>query len=241
MIKDLRNAHERRKGELSRIQTQVDDLETKLKTGRKSLIRHERALEIVKQVGLATQKQLEYHLAEQVSLAMEAVFDDPYQLKVDFQEKRGKTEVGLLFKRGELECPPIGNTGGGAIDIAALALRIAYWAMRQDKKVRPVLLLDEPFSRLKGEDANRRALAILQEISDKLRLQIIMVSDERMPREDIIDNANQVFLVSQKSGVSQIEIVKGNRQNQGREERSQTHRVAQNSGRAPEEAPQIAI
>jgi ABC-type thiamine transport system ATPase subunit len=81
--------------------------------------------------------------------------------------------------------------------------------MRQDKKVSPILLLDEPFSRLKGEDANRRALAVLQEISDKLGLQIIMVSDERMPREDIIDNANRVFLVSQKAGVSQIVNVKG--------------------------------
>jgi hypothetical protein len=172
-------------------------------------LRHEKALEIVKQVGLATQKQLEYRLSEQVSLAMEAVFDDPYELKINFQEKRGKTEVELLFSRRNLEFPPLGNAGEGTIGVAALALRIAYWSMRRDKKVRALLLLDEPFVRLKGVEANKRALAVLQEISNKLGMQIIMISDERISREDIIANADKVFYVSQgKNGISKIREVK---------------------------------
>ncbi len=202
-IKELRQTLENKKGRRDQLQKEIDKVQESIRMDNRQLNRHERALEIVKQVGLATQKQLEYHLSEQVSLAMEAVFDDPYKLKVDFQEKRGKTEVELLFTRGELELPPIGNTGGGAIDIASLALRIAYWAMRQDKKVRPLLLLDEPFSRLKGEDANRRALSIVKQLSSNLGLQIISVSDERVSREDIISNADRVFHISQnKEGVS---------------------------------------
>ncbi len=91
------------------------------------------------------------------------------------------------------------------IDIASLALRIAYLSMRQDKKVRPVLLLDEPFSRLKGEDANRRALAVVREMSKRLGIQIIMISDERISREDIFRNADRVFHVSRgKDGVSKV-------------------------------------
>lgn len=196
------------RGRRDQLQKNIDDLQQRIKNGKRQQIRHEKALEIVKQVGLATQKQLEYHLAEQVSLAMEAVFDDPYTLEVNFQEKRGKTEVELLFARRGMQFPPIGNAGGGAIDVASLALRMAYWAMRQDKKVRPVLLLDEPFSRLKGEDANKRALALVQEISRELGLQIIMVSDERIPREDIIVNADKVFEISQnRKGKSQVKII----------------------------------
>ena len=107
-----------------------------------------------------------------------------------------------------MELPPVGFTGGGAIDIASLALRIAYLSMRQDIKVRRLLLLDEPFSRLKGEEANKRALAIIQEISKNLGLQIIMVSDERIPREDIIANADKVFEVSQnRKGESRVKVV----------------------------------
>ena len=208
-IQNLRSKLEKRKGQREQLKKTIDGLEHKIKMDQRDAIRHERALEIVKHVGLETQKQLEYHLSEQVSLAMEAVFDNPYQLKVDFQEKRGKTEVELLFTRDALEFPPIGSAGGGAIDVASLALRIAYWSMRQDKKVRPLLLLDEPFSRLKGEEANRRALAIVQEISKKLGLQIIMVSDERVSRDDIIAHADKVFHVSQnREGISKAAEVK---------------------------------
>ena len=205
-IKSLRDKLSHKKGRRDQLQVNIDSLTKKIRMDKKDLLRYERALEIVKQVGLATQKQLEYHLSEQTSLAMAAVFDDPYNLKLNFQEKRGKTEVEILFTRRDLEFPPLGSAGGGTIDVASLSLRIAYWSMRQDKKVRPLLLLDEPFSQLKGEDANRRALAIVQEISEKLGLQIISVSDERMPRDDIIDNADQVFIVGQsEKGVSSVE------------------------------------
>ena len=201
-IQSLRNKLENRKGERDKLQVEIDNLEHTIKINKRNLSQHERALEIVKQVGLSTQKQLEYHLSEQVSLAMEAVFDDPYQLKLNFQEKRGKTEVEILFTRRDMEFPPLGSAGGGTIDVACLALQIAYWSMRQDKKVRPLLLLDEPFSQLKGVEANRRALAIIQEISHKLGLQIIMISDERVPREDILTNADKVFQINQTNGVS---------------------------------------
>jgi DNA repair exonuclease SbcCD ATPase subunit len=208
-IQSLRLWLERKKGERDQLQQTISELEQKINLDKRAIYRHEKALEIVKQVGLATQKQLEYHLAEQVSLALEAVFEDPYRLKVNFLEKRGKTEVELLFCRRDMEFPPIGSAGGGAIDVACLALRIAYWSMRRDKKVRPLLLLDEPFSRLKGENANRRALAIIREISRDLGLQIIMVSDERVSREDIISNADKVFQVSQgRDGISQAEVLK---------------------------------
>lgn len=207
-IQSLRHELEQRKGRRDQLQGAMESLQQRIKDGKRQRIRHEKALEIVKQVGLATQKQLEYHLAEQVSLAMEAVFDDPYTLVVDFQEKRGKTEVELLFSRRGMEFPPMGNAGGGAIDVASLALRIAYWSMRQDKKVRPLLLLDEPFSRLKGEDANKRALALVKEISKQLGIQVIMVSDERIPREDIIDNADKVFEISQnRKGHSKVKEI----------------------------------
>jgi len=209
-LHSLRNALERKKGRRDHLQQSIDDLKREIRQNRKELIRHERALEIAKQVGITTQKQLEYHLAEQVNLALEAVFDDPYKLKVNFQEKRGQTEAELLFARRDLEFPPVGNAGGGAIDVASLALRIAYWTMRRDKKIRPVLLLDEPFHQLKGTEANRRALEVIQEISKKLGMQIIMVSDERVSREDIIDAADKVFHAHrrEKDGVSKAVEIK---------------------------------
>ena len=203
-INSLRQKLERRKGRQSQIQQDMEQVQKQLRVNSRRLNQYERALEIVKQVGLQTQKQLEYHLAEQVSLALAAIFDDPYELVINFQEKRGKTEAELLFKRRNLIVPPIGFVGGGAIDVASLALRLAYWTMRQDTQTRPVLLLDEPFARLKGEVANKRALILLNEISQELKIQIIMISDERISREDIIQNADKVFLVTQQKGISEV-------------------------------------
>ena len=195
---------QRKRGIVEQIQKTKGELEQRILLQKKMLYRYNKAIAIVKEVGLKTQQQLEYHLSEQVSLALAAVFDDPYRLVVQFVEKRGKTEADLLFERRGLQIKPFGAVGGGAIDVASLALRIAYLSMRMDKKVRPVLFLDEPFARLKGEDANRRALSLLRELSKKIGVQIIMVSDERIPREDIIENADKVFLVTQKSGVSKV-------------------------------------
>jgi len=206
-INDLRQKLERRKGRQAQIQQDIKSSEKQLQLNKQQLSQYERALEIVKQVGLQTQKQLEYHLAEQVSLALAAIFDDPYELLVNFQEKRGKTEAELLFQRRNLIVPPMGFVGWGAIDVASLALRLAYWTMRQDKNIRPVLLLDEPFARLKGEVANKRALILLNEISQELGIQIIMISDERVSREDIINNADRVFMITQQKGVSSIEVL----------------------------------
>lgn len=204
-ISALRRRVEQLKGRQAQLAQTVADVEKTITNITRQHHRYERALEIVKHVGLLTQQQLEYHLAEQVSLAMDAVFDDPYALKVQFVEKRGKTEANILFERRGLAFPPVGSAGGGAIDVAAFALRVAYWSMRQDLKVAPVLLLDEPFSQLKGEQANLRALAIVKQLSGQLGVQVIMVSDERVPREDIIENADQVIHVTQRAtGVSAV-------------------------------------
>lgn len=211
MIKDrldrIKEKIQFKKGQREQVLKAIETLDNKIKIQKRYLYRYDKAMEIVRQVGLMTQKQLEYHLSEQVSLALASVFDDPYKLKVVFQEKRGKTEAELLFERRGLTVRPFGAVGGGAIDVAALALRLAYLSMRVDKKVRPILFLDEPFARLKGEDANRRALMLIREISRKLKVQIVMISDERIPREDIIENADRVFLVTQKKGVSSVECL----------------------------------
>ena len=134
-IKQLRNKLEYLKGQRDQLQKTIDDLKEKIRDDKRTLIRYERALEIVKQVGLLTQKQFEYHLAEQVSLAMEAVFDNPDQLKVNFQEKRGRTEAEILFVKGNLEFPPLGNAGGGTIDVAIISFTDGLLVMRRDKKI----------------------------------------------------------------------------------------------------------
>ena len=204
-IQQLRNNLEQQKGKRSQAEKNLAILKASLTEHRRDLHRHEQAREIVREVGLKTQQQLQYHISNLTSLALGAVFDDPYELTVDFVERRNKTECDLLFERDGLSIKPIDAAGVGAIDVAAFALRMASWSM-QKPHTRNVIMLDEPFKHLKGAEANRRALNMIKEISNKMNVQIIMISDERIPKEDIIAAADRVFDVSLKNGVSKIKM-----------------------------------
>jgi DNA repair exonuclease SbcCD ATPase subunit len=181
-------------------------LQESIQENKRSLHRHEQAREIIRTVGMATQKSLEYHISDITSLALEAVFNDPYELKVDFVQRRNKTECDLMFVRDENEIDPLTASGVGAVDVASFALRVASWSMARPR-TRNVMILDEPFKHLKGKDANQRVLDMMNEISKKLNIQMIMISDERIPREDIIASADRVFEVSIKNGKSKVEVI----------------------------------
>ncbi len=157
--------------------------------------KYEQAREIVKEVAQKTQQELQYHLSDITSLAMEAVFPkDPYKIIIDFVQRRNKTECDIYFERDGNKADPLTASGGGAVDVGSFALRVASWSM-QNPKTRNVLILDEPFSRLKGVEANKRAIQMIKQLSHKLNLQIIMISDERVSMEEIEQGADKIFHV----------------------------------------------
>lgn len=171
---------------------------------RRALRRHEQAREVIRTVGMETMQQLQYHIGDITSLALEAVFDNPYTLSVEFIQRRNKTECDLTFERGGNKIKPVDASGLGAVDVAAFALRIASWSMMRPR-TRNTIILDEPFKHLKGAEANLRVLEMLNEVSRKLGIQFICVSDERIPREDIIANADRVFEATIHKGRTKIE------------------------------------
>jgi DNA repair exonuclease SbcCD ATPase subunit len=156
-------------------------------------------LAIAREVGLKTQQELEFQISEIVTLALAAIpFKEPYSMGVEFVERRGKTECDLTFVRDGHEMDPLDSTGGGACDIAAFALRVASWSM-QRPRTRAVLLLDEPFKNL-SSDLMPYAGEMMKEMSEKLDLQIIMVTHE----EGLKEAADKMFEVSISNRVSAV-------------------------------------
>ena len=197
-IDDFRQKIERKKGQQSQLYKDLEIAQTTEETISIAIAGTEQAHILIQIVASKTQNQLEYRLSEIVSLALAAVFEDPYKLKVNFVIQRGKTECVLLFERkGEL-FDPLFSSGGGAVDIAAMALRVAIWSLTQPK-TRNVLILDEPF-RFLSKGYQVKASLMLKELSEKLSLQIIMVSHS----ESLIDGADKVFRVTIKNGKSSI-------------------------------------
>jgi DNA repair exonuclease SbcCD ATPase subunit len=197
-IQQLRQSLERQQGQKIQIEQSINQLKTDLTENKRSLRRHEQAREIVRTVGLATQQELQFHISDITSLALEAVFDDPYELKVEFVERRNKTECDLKFVRGDMEIDPMTASGVGAVDVASFALRIASWSMMRPR-TRPTIILDEPF-RFLSENYQDKASQMLKELSEKLGLQFIIVTHE----QTLSSYADRTFEVSIHKGVSKV-------------------------------------
>ena len=197
-IKDFRTLLEQQKGKKIQLDKSIIVTKTSLLELRKDLRRHEQARELIKEAGLKTQRQLQYHISDITSLALSSVFNNPYELIAEFVEKRNKTECELSFERDDERMDPIDASGGGAVDVAAFALRIASWSMKNPKG-NNTIILDEPLKNL-DETRQEKGSIMLKEISKKLGIQFIIVT-----HEDILTSyADKVFEVRIKNKISKI-------------------------------------
>lgn len=162
----------------------------------------EEAATIIRHVAQQTQQQLEYQISELVSLAMFSVFDSPYEFELEFVQRRNRTEADIWFSRGGHRIDPVTASGGGAVDVAAFALRVALWNLAIPKTI-PLLILDEPLKWLKGGDLPEKGANMMKEISERIGLQILMIS--HIP--DQIEGADRRIEVRLVNKVSQITIV----------------------------------
>ena len=123
----------------------------------------------------ATQQQAQGRIAAIVSRCLLAVFgDDAYDFRIVFERKRGKTEAALLFARGGLEADPLTATGGGVVDVAAFALRLAA-LMLSRPPARRLLVVDEPF-RFVSTEFRPQVRRLLETLAEEMGVQIILVT-----------------------------------------------------------------
>jgi len=193
-----RQSLERQRGKKLQVEQDISDLKEKLVDIKRDLRRHEQAHIIIRTVGLETQQQLQFHISDITSLALEAVFPDPYELKVEFVERRNKTECDLRFVRDGEELNPMTSSGVGAVDVASFALRIASWSMERPR-TRNVIILDEPFKFL-SENYQDQASSMLKELSSRLGLQFIIVTHEPI----LASYADRTFEVRVRKGKSKV-------------------------------------
>lgn len=181
------------------LRDQARRLQDDCDTTDQQLVAARAAQAVIRAVAMATQQQLERNISNIVTTALGAVFDNPEQFKISFVQRRGRTECDILFARGDQEYDPIGYTGGGVLDITCFALRVAFLCLRHN--IRRVLWLDEPFRNLHGITEQERCSAMVKMISQRLGIQINMVSDV----DAVNRNADRVFTCTLVNGITQIQ------------------------------------
>jgi ABC-type glutathione transport system ATPase component len=178
------------------LRTGIVKMEEEKRGEEERAINTEKARVIAQTVAEQIQKNLEFQISNIVTMALSAVFPDPYEFKAVFVPRRNQTECDLLFVKDGNEVDPMEASGGGAIDIASLALRIAIWSI---KKTRAIQILDEP-AKFLSRDLQDKCSAMLKEISEKLGIQLLIVS--HVP--EMINSADRVFQLENKKGVATV-------------------------------------
>lgn len=132
------------------------------------------ALALAQQVAMSVQEQAHRQIADVVSRSLEAVFDEPYEFRIRFEQKRGRTEASLVFARDGVDVDPLTASGGGVVDVAAFALRLSALLLSRPP-VRRLLVMDEPF-RFVSVEYRERVGMLLERLADELDFQFIVVT-----------------------------------------------------------------
>jgi hypothetical protein len=133
------------------------------------------AQKLVQHVARQVQEDAHRKISHVVSRCIAAVYLNPYEFQILFEAKRGKTEARLIFTRDGKEFKPTGETGGGVVDVAAFGLRIAC-IMVERPRLRKLLVADEPFRNVHGEENRRRCAQMVMTLSQDLGVQIILTT-----------------------------------------------------------------
>lgn len=185
---------EQKKGYIQSLQKQVDTLNSGLATIEHNMQNAEQALSITQEVARQTQSQIKLHIEDIITMALEYILDDPYAFELDFVVKRNKTECDIYFVRDGKRIKPIDQSGGGAVDIASFASRIALWSLGDTDNV---LIFDEPF-KFVSREYQLKVGELLKKLSDQLNLQILMVSHN----SNFIQQSDKIIEIYKDNNVS---------------------------------------
>ena len=192
---------EQRRGHRDSIESLLKDARQSQKRTKLKLVRAEQAQSIVHQVARLTQEQLTFQVSELGTLALQGIFTDPMALTVSFEIKRNRTEAVIEFTRNGFSTDPWSSNGGGAVDVAAFALRLSLWSLMPVRSV-PVMLLDEPF-RFLSRELQESASHLLTDLSERLGIQFIVVSHDAA----LIECADRSFVARLKQDRTRVEVL----------------------------------
>jgi len=150
--------------------------------------------ELVQRIAGDAQQQVQEMVSRLISKALAAIFPEPYEFRLEFEDRRNQIECTMYFKKGDHTTSVDNGMGGGVRDVAAFSFKLIYLGL---KGSRPCLIMDEPF-RFVSVNLQERCSATLKWMADNANIQIIMVS--HLP--EIIKSADRIFECVQVNGRS---------------------------------------
>jgi DNA repair exonuclease SbcCD ATPase subunit len=133
------------------------------------------AQEAMQGISQGIQEMVHGKISAVVTRCLKSVFGaGAYDFRILFEKKRGKTEARLAFVRDGVEYDPTKESGGGAIDVAAFALRLCSLVARKPRP-RMVLFLDEPF-RFVSAEYRPAVVQLMEQVCEEFQMQVLQVT-----------------------------------------------------------------
>jgi DNA repair exonuclease SbcCD ATPase subunit len=189
-----------KQGQVKLLSAQVDNALRNMKRERRKAKRYATLKELITEVALNTQEELRVHISSIATNALCEIFETKYEVFVEFVSKRNKTEATVTVKKEDGEpVRPTDAHGGGVVEVVAFCLRLALWNIHRTSDT---FLFDEPFTALKGKDYQLKARNVMKQLSDRLGIQMVIISHEAT----IIEGVDRVIQITQRKGVSKGEV-----------------------------------
>lgn len=168
--------------EIDKSKEEIKDLEKRLDYANKAKM-------FIQEHGINVMSGLKFQLEKLVNVALDTVLINNPVFSIDIVERRDQLETDLkLNEEKDMDY----FVGGGALDITSFALRLSCWSLQKN---RPVFVLDEPFRNL-SDFAQGKVSDLLKDLTNKLRIQIIMMSHV----SSINKRADKTFEIDHKDG-----------------------------------------
>lgn len=138
----------------------------------------EQAQSILQEIAESVQNKAHHRIASIVTKCLQATFEDDLAFRIRFEKKRGKTEAELAIEEDGFELDPATGTSGGALDVAALALRLVRISLAQPA-LRKLIVSDEPYRFVHGTGEQARVAKLLQALAKEMGFQIVYATDDK--------------------------------------------------------------
>jgi DNA repair exonuclease SbcCD ATPase subunit len=117
-------------------------------------------------------------LEQLVSYCLRTVFSDQaYGFRIVFETKRNQVEARMVFLRDDAPVDPLEAAGGGCLDVAVCALRLAV-ILFHVKRPRRFIALDEPF-RYVSQEYRANLIGLIHELSRQYGVQFFIITHDQ--------------------------------------------------------------
>ena len=178
---------------------EVDGLKQKVVVLDNDMVEWEQARDVVIRVMLATQGRVKTFVEDVVTQALSTIYGDNHSFELEYDQKRNQVEATPWIVIDGERNSPRDEVGGGILDIASLAMRLAVWALTDPLPSR-TFLLDEP-SKFLSVDMQPEFGRMLAELADMLDVQFVVVTHS----PEVAEAAGKTYtIVKGGDGVSKV-------------------------------------